>query len=107
MTPLTPEELRRAVRKVVADYEAFVARGPAPGAQEDPKAFTAHHAAARSALAHLEHLMKLAPGAEGEAAGGEAGVRRTLELLEDEVRLALALCGKQNVGQVGRELVRL
>lgn len=42
----------------------------------------------------------------GLAAGGEAGVRRTLELLEDEVRLALALCGKQNVGQVGRELVK-
>ncbi|ABF46351.1 (S)-2-hydroxy-acid oxidase [Deinococcus geothermalis DSM 11300] len=42
----------------------------------------------------------------GLAAGGEAGVRRTLELLHDEVRLALALCGKQNVGQVGRDLVR-
>lgn len=43
----------------------------------------------------------------GLAAGGEAGVRRTLDLLRDEVRLALALCGKQNIGQVGRELVRL
>jgi isopentenyl diphosphate isomerase/L-lactate dehydrogenase-like FMN-dependent dehydrogenase len=43
----------------------------------------------------------------GLAAGGEAGVRRTLELLEGEVRLALALCGKQRMGDVGRELVRL
>ncbi|GAA5534667.1 alpha-hydroxy acid oxidase [Deinococcus aluminii] len=43
----------------------------------------------------------------GLAAGGEAGVRRTLDLLHDEVRLALALCGKQNIGQVGRDLVRL
>ncbi|MFC0385242.1 hypothetical protein [Muricoccus vinaceus] len=73
MTPLTPEELRRAVRKVVADYEAFVARGPAADAEEDPKAFAARHAAARSALAHLEHLMKLAPGGEGESVAGEAG----------------------------------
>ncbi|WP_102126405.1 alpha-hydroxy acid oxidase [Deinococcus planocerae] len=43
----------------------------------------------------------------GLAAGGEAGVRRTLDLLQDELRLALALCGKQNIGQVGRDLVRL
>ncbi|EYB69597.1 (S)-2-hydroxy-acid oxidase [Deinococcus phoenicis] len=43
----------------------------------------------------------------GLAAGGEAGVRRTLDLLHDEVRLALALCGKQNIGQVGRDLVRV
>ncbi|WP_019585485.1 alpha-hydroxy acid oxidase [Deinococcus apachensis] len=43
----------------------------------------------------------------GLAAGGEAGVRRTLDLLHDEVRLALALCGKQNIGQVGRDLVRM
>ncbi|MEF2279000.1 alpha-hydroxy acid oxidase [Deinococcus sp. YIM 134068] len=43
----------------------------------------------------------------GLAAGGEAGVRRTLDLLQDELRLALALSGKQNLGQVGRDLVRL
>ncbi|MDL2343481.1 alpha-hydroxy acid oxidase [Deinococcus sp. MIMF12] len=46
------------------------------------------------------------PALWGLAAGGEAGVRRTLDLLEGEVRLALALCGKQTVGQVGPELVR-
>ncbi|SMB95770.1 alpha-hydroxy acid oxidase [Deinococcus hopiensis] len=42
----------------------------------------------------------------GLAAGGEAGVRRTLDLLHGEVRLAMALCGKQNVGQLGRDLLR-
>ena len=42
----------------------------------------------------------------GLAAGGEAGVRRTLDLLHEEVRLAMALCGKQNVGQLGRDLVK-
>ncbi|WP_104989823.1 alpha-hydroxy acid oxidase [Deinococcus sp. NW-56] len=47
------------------------------------------------------------PALWGLAAGGEAGVRRTLDLLHDEVRLAMALCGKQNVGQVGRDLVRV
>ncbi len=42
----------------------------------------------------------------GLAAGGEAGVRRTLDLLRAEVRLALALSGKQNLRQVGRDLLR-
>ncbi|WP_338664030.1 hypothetical protein VQH23_02460 [Pararoseomonas sp. SCSIO 73927] len=89
MSPLTPEELRRAIRKVVADYEAFVARGPAPGTHEDPKAFTAHHAAARSALAHLEHLMKLDKGQVETDAVAEAGAliaeaRRSIQLAEQE-----------------------
>lgn len=89
MIPLTPEELHRAVRKVVADYEAFVSRGPAPGTHEDPKAFTAHHAAARSALAHLEHLMKLNRGQVQSDAVAEAGAliaeaRRSIQLAELE-----------------------
>jgi hypothetical protein len=87
--PLTPEELHRAVRKVVADYEAFVSRGPAPGTHEDPKAFTAHHAAARSALAHLEHLMKLNRGQVQTDAVAEAGAliaeaRRSIRIAELE-----------------------
>ncbi|MBB5692262.1 hypothetical protein [Muricoccus pecuniae] len=91
MIPLTPEELRRAVRKVAEDYEAFVSRGPAPGTHEDPKAFTAHHAAARAALAHIEHLMKLnRGGAEGEAAAETgallAEARRSIRLAEQEDR---------------------
>lgn len=89
MTPLTREELQDALRKVVADYKAFVERGPAPGAREDPKAFTAHHAAARSALAHVEHLMKLAPGPAATELGAEAGTliaeaRRSIELADQE-----------------------
>jgi hypothetical protein len=91
LTPLTPEELRRTIRKVVADYEAFVSRGPAPGTHEDPKAFTAHHAAARSALAHLEHLMKLNRGSAETEAVAEAGAliaeaRRSIQLAEQEDR---------------------
>ncbi|PTA68789.1 alpha-hydroxy acid oxidase [Deinococcus arcticus] len=42
----------------------------------------------------------------GLAAGGEAGVRRTLDLLHEEFRLALALCGKPSVAALGPEVVR-
>ena len=41
----------------------------------------------------------------GLAADGEAGARRVLELLGDEIRLALALLGCAAPGQVGREHV--
>ncbi|WP_419899745.1 hypothetical protein [Roseomonas sp. USHLN139] len=80
------EGLEAAVQRVVEDYGAFVARGPAPGAHDDARAFAAHHAAAKAALAHLEHLLKLA----GPAAAGEAdGVARAEALLR-QARGALA-----------------
>ena len=41
----------------------------------------------------------------GLAVDGEAGARRVLELLRDEIRLALALLGCASPGQVGREHV--
>jgi isopentenyl diphosphate isomerase/L-lactate dehydrogenase-like FMN-dependent dehydrogenase len=41
----------------------------------------------------------------GLAAAGEAGVRRVLDLLRDELELALALCGCRTVSAVGRSLV--
>ncbi|CAM3362476.1 alpha-hydroxy acid oxidase [Deinococcus saxicola] len=47
------------------------------------------------------------PALWGLAAGGEDGVRRVLELLKDEVRLALALSGKQNLKEVGRDLLKM
>jgi hypothetical protein len=89
LIPLTPEELRRAIRKVVEDYETFVSRGPAPGTHEDPKAFTAHHAAARAALAHLEHLMKLNRGGGEPDTSAETGsliaeARRSIRAAEQE-----------------------
>jgi isopentenyl diphosphate isomerase/L-lactate dehydrogenase-like FMN-dependent dehydrogenase len=42
----------------------------------------------------------------GLAAGGEAGVRRVLELLRDEVELALALCGAPTPADVTRAHVQ-
>ncbi|WP_159996636.1 hypothetical protein [Roseomonas sp. 18066] len=80
------ESLETVVQRVVDDYGAFIARGPAPGAHDDARAFAAHHAAAKSALAHLEHLLKLAGPA---AAGEEDGVARAEALLR-QARGAMA-----------------
>jgi len=41
----------------------------------------------------------------GLATGGEAGARRVLEMLREEMDLALALCGCPTVGGLGRDLV--
>ncbi|MXP63705.1 hypothetical protein E0493_10135 [Roseomonas sp. M0104] len=81
------EDLQPAIRRVVEDYNTFVAHGPAPGTHDDAKAFAAHHAAAKAALAHLEHLLKLAraTGAGEE----ESGLAQAAALLR-QARGALA-----------------
>jgi len=53
-------DLRAAMVVVTEDYLRFLHDGPEPGTGDDTKAFAAHHAACRAALAHLEHLAKLA-----------------------------------------------
>jgi len=40
------------------------------------------------------------------AAGGEAGVNRCLEILDHEIRLAMALLGAPTVAQLTRDRVR-
>ena len=69
--PALAAELETAAMRVAEDYGAFIARGPAPGTHDDAKAFAAHHAAAKSALAHLEQVLKIAraAGAWDEMAG--------------------------------------
>jgi hypothetical protein len=47
------------VGHVTAEYWNFLRRADATGVPDEPKEFGARHAAARSALAHLEHLLKL------------------------------------------------
>ena len=42
------------------------------------------------------------PALWGLAAGGEGGARRVLELLRDELELALALCGCATPGELSR-----
>ena len=78
-----------AMGTVAADYVAFLATGPGPGAHEDAKAFAGHHAAARTALAHLEHLIKLvraaSPGADvPDTASLVEAARAGIAATEDE-----------------------
>ena len=42
----------------------------------------------------------------GLAAAGNAGVRKVLELLESELALSMALCGRPSVEAIGPSLVR-
>lgn len=53
-------DLRSAMAVVAESYLGFVRCGPEPGTGDDAKAFIAHHAACKAALAHLEALLKLA-----------------------------------------------
>ncbi len=87
------EELAAAMLKVAEDYRSFVAHGPAPGTHDDAKAFAAHHAAAKSALAHLEQLLKLAR-AQGGGAEEEQGMAQADALLR-EARGALRRAAEQ------------
>jgi isopentenyl diphosphate isomerase/L-lactate dehydrogenase-like FMN-dependent dehydrogenase len=43
----------------------------------------------------------------GLAAEGEAGVRNVIRMLQEEFRLAMALCGCRSVGEISRALVRV
>lgn len=56
--PLPRETLEEAVARVAADYARFVQLGAA--SVDDPKAFAAHHGAAKAALAHLAAIRELA-----------------------------------------------
>lgn len=51
----------------MADYMGFLRASRVEG-EADPKAFGARHAAAKSALGHIEQLLKLSGASEDEAA---------------------------------------
>ena len=85
LPPAALAELERAARRVVEDYEAFLAAGPAPGSHGDAKAFTAYHAAGRAALAHLEQLLRL-----GRASVAEAALSEDPSVLLARARAAIA-----------------
>lgn len=53
-------DLRSALDLVAESYLRFLRAGPEFATDDDTKAFTAHHAACRAALAHLDQLVKLA-----------------------------------------------
>jgi len=64
-------DLRSAMEVVAESYLAFARCGPEPGTGDDAKAFAAHHAACKAALAHLEALLKLARSMGAEPAEAE------------------------------------
>jgi len=85
--PIFGPELGRVAQRVVRDYEAFVTAGPPAAGPEDPKAFASWHAAAKTALAHLEQLLKLLrTAASPDAAEGEA--ERLLSRARSEIEEA-------------------
>lgn len=104
--PLAPE-LEQAALLVAQDYRAFVAAAPAPGTHEDPKAFAAHHAAGRAALAHLEQLLKLlrAAAAGGDGSGEEDGALGEAQALLSRVRGQIAALrrGEADGGEADEE----
>lgn len=61
----TEPELGSALAKVVADYMDFLR---AADDEVDSKAFGAKHAAAKTALSHIEQLLKLSGDVGGETA---------------------------------------
>lgn len=62
---IAKHRLPKLLRKAVADYVTFAALPP----PDDAKGFAAHHAACKSALAHLDAGLKLLAWAESPAAG--------------------------------------
>ena len=72
-------DLRAAMVVVTEDSLRFRHAGPEPGTGDDTKAFAAHHAACRAALAHLEHLLKLARAMGGDDAGIEEATTFLIE----------------------------
>lgn len=63
--------LAEALPSVAQSYMRFVAD---PTDEADPKAFAARHSAAKTALSHLEQLMKLAGEGAEEATGDPAAL---------------------------------
>ena len=72
-------DLRAAMDVVAEAYFRFLHDGPEPGTGDDTKAFAAHHAACRAALAHLEHLLKLARAMGDPDSGNEEATTILIE----------------------------
>jgi hypothetical protein len=81
-------EMEHCGLDIARDYASFVAQTARQAHHEDAKQFAAHHAAARAALAHLEHLLKVLAAASGREPG--AGLIEAQSLLI-EARQAIAL----------------
>jgi hypothetical protein len=91
-------DLRSATDVVAQSYLGFLRLGPEPGTGDDAKAFTAHHAACRAALAHLEQLFKIAKLIG--APSGEADEAATIIV---EARTAIAQYHEEEDRDAGEE----
>lgn len=85
--PATEPDLARALGGVKAEYMGFVQTQEA-----DAKAFGARHAAAKTALSHIEQLLKISGASEEEAAetldecrAALCDARREIEDLPEEM----------------------
>lgn len=80
-------QLETAATRVIESYQTFMTDEPEAG---DARAFAAHHAACKAALAHLDLLLKLArlAGVEAEAGTDDEQAallaRARAELCEDD-----------------------
>lgn len=61
---LTREQFDAALVVVMRDYNAFIAKG-SPPPHDDPKVFATWHTSARTALGHLEQLIKMQTNSVG------------------------------------------
>lgn len=75
---LTREQFEHALAVVMRDYRAFIGEG-SPEPHDDPKVFATWHTSARTALGHLEQLLKL------QTASGGAPSTEAAELLAQAI----------------------
>lgn len=76
--------LERAIAKALESYHCFMEQD----APEDAKGFSAHHNAAKVAIAHVELLLKIAKAAKKKAPQGqlETDLKKLISKAEAEVR---------------------
>jgi hypothetical protein len=72
-------QLESAATRVIESYRTFMNDEPEPG---DARAFAAHHAACKAALAHLDLLLRLAKAAGVDADAVEADAEQARLLAE-------------------------
>jgi len=94
--PATLEVLPDVVEAVGDRAEVLIDSGIRRGSD----ILTALSLGARAVLVGRAHLY-------GLAAAGEAGVRHAIDILGGELRMAMALCGARNLGDLDRSMLRV
>lgn len=87
MTALPPEQgaaLLATLDRIIASHAFSTDRLPRRGDEIDAKETASRHAAARAALSHLEHVMKLAASGAAASTPGEMLATARAEIGETE-----------------------